>query len=86
MTTADNIAFQKNRKSLYRGFLRIFARLLSFFPASGLYSPFGIYFHAFCIPKPKSLINYRTMKQNVDKILGVETVEPEQNREQVTDR
>ena len=34
----------------------------------------------------QDMIDYRTMKQNVDKILGVETVEPEQNREQVTDR
>lgn len=33
-----------------------------------------------------AMIDYRTMKQNVDKILGVEPVEPEQNRKQVTDR
>lgn len=34
----------------------------------------------------QDMIDYRTMKQNVDKILGVEPVEPEQNRKQVTDR
>ena len=34
----------------------------------------------------QDMIDYRTMKQNVDKILGMEPVEPEQNREQVTDR
>ena len=34
----------------------------------------------------QDMIDYRTMKQNVDKILGVEPVEPGQNREQVADR
>ena len=34
----------------------------------------------------QDMLTYRTAKQNVDKILGVEPVEPEQNQEQATDR
>ena len=34
----------------------------------------------------QDMLTYRTAKRNVDKILGLEPAEPEQNREQTTDR